>query len=396
MGGSISVISDQTQPCEIIPGVEQIEGMASNSASPSDIWIVDLKPDITFEGEPLETIVMKMWLTSPSLPKMVKDTRALNYEVKVYKQIKRMIDDKVCSNFIEYITSGNCMGREIKKFPIDSYNFQRNSTFMDSGLPNRPSITQETQKVDGMFDFDGREYTILCTKPVFGGSLGDYLDRYHFTASGQSLIIQTLFGCLAMASNGITHNDLHPDNILITGNLKTPKTVYYVMDDKSNKGVISLKVFREAKIFDFDRAYSSTLGSNEILDEYVCKSRSQCNRTIPNLDMVKFLCYVANHFAKNDQLRDYVISWMIDNDGDEVEENILSKYFREDKSCFLRTVKDGKKVAIPDSEYSKFYSPEKIIRECIKSFAYTAITEEVSVKNIPEGAEVYYPTKRVL
>jgi hypothetical protein len=390
MGLSSSTLTSWTDPCSLPEKTVIVRGLKSESASPTDIWIAELKDGETFEGKPINSVVLKLWEERTKVPFMKEILEGLDYEIKVYKQIKRIVDKGVCNSFIRYITSGQCYGHQLTEFPgVNRPNFNRNVSYMIEGYTDRPSINSDDRMDMRMGNFSYKRFTVLCTEPAYGGSFDDYIDKHGFTDTTYSLIFQTLVGCYVMANNGIVHNDIHPGNVLLTDN-EPATTVYYVFPSDL---VIELSVDKRAKIFDFDRAYSESLGENPILNNELCMSSSQCNRIIPNLDMVKFLCYLITFFAGTEEKKSEITNWL---SSERITKGDINTLFKEDGECFLRTVRSGKKVSIPDKEYEKFNTPMQIVEACFGTLKKNGLASAVSLEDIPEGAEVYHVSRRVL
>ena len=392
MGGVHSTISTWTSPSTFGSKIGSVVGLKSKNASPTDIWVLNFKGEELFEGNVLESVVMKFWLYPPTREDMYSLIGGLNYEIQVYKQIKRLIDKNICGSFVKYITSGYCTGNTLQSFPgVVKSNFNRNATFMDEGYEERPSVNTNFKDVLTLSknsknkteyqDYSYRNFGVLCTEALHGGSFDTYIEKNGYNDNSYSIIFQVLCACFAMANNGITHNDLHTGNILLTE--ISPTTIYYKF---SNGLTLGLSVGIKAKIFDFDRSFSKSLGNNPILEDTLCISHSQKNRTLPNLDMVKFIAYLVNECAGTQEKKREMIS-LISQDR-KVKVNIL-KLFEEDQGCFLRHIKSGKKVAIPDEEYLKFSTPIQSVEQCAKILTKKGLLETLSVEDIPEGSEVY-------
>ena len=107
------IIKYDTDVCKIAPYIKQIEGFDANSASPTDTWVISFKDNVYYENsdkteEPLKRAFIKLFISTDFIS--YPDTKALEYEIKIYRDIIRpLIDYNVCKNFVKYLSSGlNC------------------------------------------------------------------------------------------------------------------------------------------------------------------------------------------------------------------------------------------------------------------------------------------------
>jgi hypothetical protein len=377
-------------PCEMLGNIKSVNGKRSKSSSPSDIWVIDFKTPELLLDKPIYGMVMKFWPNPSIKPEMDILIDGLNYETKVYYQISRLINEGVCDNFVQYITSATCYGNQLSKFPgVSEANFNRNASYIDRGWSRRPSINDNKSKTKRIVNsYANRPFKILCTVPVDGGDFDKPSEG--FNDSTYSIIFQVFMACFSMQNNGITHNDLHTGNILLTSKPPPFSTLYYKL---SSGIIVSVYAEKEAKVFDFDRSYSRTLGKNNILDEHECKEHSQCNRTIPNIDMIKFACYLISDFSGTQEKKSEIMGWL---SSDRKQKNKLLKIFQVDDRCFLRRIINGEKRAMYTEEYAKFATPEEIVENCAKTLMKKGILEIIDEADIPEGSRVNDISKRVL
>ena len=118
------IIKYDTDVCKLSPYVKQVKGFNANSASPTDTWVVYFKDNVYYENtdkteEPLKNAFIKLFISTDfnSYP----ETKALEYEIKIYRDIIRpLIDYNVCKNFVKYLGSGlNCTYYDLKSMLID-------------------------------------------------------------------------------------------------------------------------------------------------------------------------------------------------------------------------------------------------------------------------------------
>lgn len=102
------VLTRESNICLLSTCVQSLEGLASASASPTDIWIINFKPDTTYDGQELATAFLKIsvnpnYLDTPA-------NQGLQYELKVYARVvNELLDRRVCPHFVRgYLVSSMC------------------------------------------------------------------------------------------------------------------------------------------------------------------------------------------------------------------------------------------------------------------------------------------------
>jgi len=64
MGGAFCKnLSAYTNACEMSRCVQRIQGLASNSVSPTDTWIIHFKPGVHYEMAPIKTTFTKVFVS---------------------------------------------------------------------------------------------------------------------------------------------------------------------------------------------------------------------------------------------------------------------------------------------------------------------------------------------
>ena len=108
---------DEINLCtDIVNYVESINGAESNSASPTDTWILTFKPDapIYHRYKRINNCFFKIFIDPSTIIEPsyehLEYLNALTYELNVYSDvIYPLIKNNVCSNFVKYLSSGtNC------------------------------------------------------------------------------------------------------------------------------------------------------------------------------------------------------------------------------------------------------------------------------------------------
>lgn len=100
-------------------------GVPSNSASPTDQWLVEFEPNTlyTYENTSLDITngFMKIFVTNPLLSDFANVQKdALNQEIKLYKSIQSIMQRQINGHFVRYLISVN----ESETLDMDNmYNF---------------------------------------------------------------------------------------------------------------------------------------------------------------------------------------------------------------------------------------------------------------------------------
>lgn len=108
-------LNEASNKCLIAECVNDIMGLPSNSASPTDVWILRFVNGTNYNGRPVDTAVMKWWLNPRSIVANNVDNLlvsrgssldtaplfALDYEADIYSRvINPLVNNNICSNFV--------------------------------------------------------------------------------------------------------------------------------------------------------------------------------------------------------------------------------------------------------------------------------------------------------
>ena len=107
------ILDENTNVCDIKDCIKKIKGLQSNSASPTDSWIVDFKENTYYQSDKIYSGFLKIFINPESAKKFkyeYKNLLSLDYELRVYKDIIRpLVDLNICTNFVKYLAGGsNC------------------------------------------------------------------------------------------------------------------------------------------------------------------------------------------------------------------------------------------------------------------------------------------------
>ena len=379
MGGNCSNLQQYDDACKISSCVASVKGLASNSSSPTDTWILKFKSGTNYDEIPVKTGFLKFWIDPDSIPRNVIDNgtvskdymkllNGLNYEVKVYRNIIRpLIDYNICPNFVKYLGSSQRCSflnlQDICKGKASALkNLPRNISYMFYNQSNRPAIEDSTavpipQQYELQPAFLGSlTYNFLINQMIPDGTIkfADWQAQYinsnaKFTPDYWRVVFQVMAACYAMSLTKMTHNDLHIGNIWVIPFSHNKEPVAYIYNNKNYNFVPKVKVM----IYDFDRAYVHSFRDNQTLAGPTCAQGSQCNEFIPNKDVIKFFGYVYNS-TQNIENRVTII------------EDILTK--NKQQADYLKDVYNNNLFLISSSgnrissrEFNAFNSPDKIL-----------------------------------
>ena len=314
--------------CNIAKCTQKVTGFRADSASPTDIWKVELKPNTKY-GDTLITtpLILKIFVAGGDYVTIASDSSKefcgtlqipaeLIYEKKIYEHvIDSMLTNKINPFFVKYYGgSTNCTFDDLKNiltkgFPtantIDiEYNLIRNLVYMVNRWQNRPAIIEKlildpsvTQPM--MECKDVLKYGMIATAAVTGDKFETWLQSKisppnetnpnELTAEGWEGVLQVVSALAAMESYKCSHNDLHLQNIFVEN---TPETTYYLTFDAYGQiYTTKLKCNMKVALYDWDRASYKTIGDNPYLinNWYMCVHFGECKDYIPQRDLLKFI-----------------------------------------------------------------------------------------------------------
>ena len=374
-----------TNVCQISNCINSVKGIASNSASPTDIWIISFNDKVTYINKKIKKAILKIFADPDSLSYIstdrskINDIEGLNYELHIYKDIiSNILDYNICPNFVKYLASGeNCTYNDLLNMLIDHLenddrkltsgecmnSLNRNITFLYENKRNRPPI-QLIEYTRFNKPNNNLTYNMIMNETSNGIKLSDWINKYSlnrdFETELWNIMLQIAVACYSMALSKMVHNDLHSGNIFIE-TYDTEKIITYYI----NNSPIVIKTKFKALIYDFDRGYCVRLGNNPILIPQYCKIASQCNEFIENKDIVKILCYIVTDIKDKTIKLKLLKLLTIDNNN----LNELYQTYNETRGgfCFLQEIKFGQIMSKPISFYRKLNNNEQVINN-IKNY----------------------------
>lgn len=318
--------------CNLGSCVEQVTGISSNSASPTDAWVIKFRPGTTTLNEngtktAVDNAFLKYYITPSSWKELFLEMRGpdadylnagykqligLNYEMLVYEYvIKPLIDRNICPHFIRaYNHSRYCNFESLVTMYPEPARIRRNITYLFNGWKNRPSINEPVEESADRtlqiysFPVDRLQYSYILNQaidPATTNTLQQFFQKVIATPTAEMKIklvvslFQCAYACYCLYLAGTAHNDLHDANVWITTR-PTKKNVLYTAGT-SSYGFRGIDIC--ARIYDFDRAYCKSVGANYLLTGDDCADTSQCNYVANAKDFIKLICYLYGDMAED-------------------------------------------------------------------------------------------------
>ena len=399
-------LTDKTQICNIGSCVKKIIGLPSDSASPTDTWVINFKDNVYYNNIKIDKGFLKIFV-SPYTRSISKqrhvETIALDYEINIYKNIiKNLIDYKICPNFIKYLASGtNCTFENMLEIlngniytssgslisPSQTMkNLQRNMIFLqydvDEDADKRPEINDNTNLIYKYPPISmGVKYNMIMTEDANAIKFDVWIkNNRHYPGFEKDLwevLFQIFVACYSMSLSKLVHNDLHSSNIFIRSSTLSKNVLYYI------NGIPTMINSRYlALVYDFDNGFVEKFGNNPKLVGYFCDVSSQCNTYIENKDIIKILCYVYSH-VKNDIIQNKILELLTSNNS--YKKELVYTYKNNKSFCFLQQ----NNYAQPFDFYNKFHNCEIIINN-LKKLMVELPLENVSENNIFKCNKKYF------
>lgn len=245
-------LTEYNNVCEMAKCLtSNVMGLSSDSASPTDTWIVEFNDGTTYEGEPIKKAFLKLWISNETFKRTnaTKDDKfqelmaknsGLNYEVAVYRDIvKPLIETNICPNFIKFLGVGkDCSFDDVVSMAMGSDNKRDISSYEDtvfctstiiandSDNMKRKKITETyTTEVVKKLEVSAPrkivkekfKYNIIANEVIKPGtmSISEFLDKTVDNVVKAKVIFQALAACYAMSCSKMIHNDLHLGNVYI-------------------------------------------------------------------------------------------------------------------------------------------------------------------------------------
>lgn len=316
------VLTKASNVCLLWSCVQKAEGLESTSASPTDIWKLEFKPNTTYYGEEQSSAYLKISVNPDYLD--TPANQGLEYEREVYAQVtNELLDRRVCPHFLRGLLMGSMCsfddlvrilkaGVDPATLPPDApkdylqillieniafmtakprvYSKKRSSAAaLEQTVNRRTSITNfgvRPEPPPFVRDPDATEnieqnlrYGCLVTELLPVVSLSDWLakDTKFRYDDFLGVVFQLIVTLWVLELRRMVHYDLHTGNVLIE-NVR-PRRLGYVLNGVEYK--VNTTYF--VRVFDYDRSYVVSMGCNRWHTETECQF-------VPNLDLARLLC----------------------------------------------------------------------------------------------------------
>lgn len=286
MGAAQSCTLDHlSNLCQMHKCITHIKGHASNSASATDTWECELKPETTFQGQKVTHAFMKIGINPASMPRpkpldsalkrqqaldRIEAATGLMYEFQVYHRlVTPILDAGICPNFLRsYLISYNCkyddllsalqvgLAPQIDREQVYKH-LNRNLYYLYTTVDHRPAI-QSRSELHRATPSPALRYMALTTEFNKVKDYWVWLSENHSVESRREVLLQILMALYVMSKSKLMHNDLRAPNIFVQL-LPAAETWTYIINGGEP---ISVRTFYLVKIYDFDRATCVSLGKN--------------------------------------------------------------------------------------------------------------------------------------
>ena len=383
---------------DILNIVKTYDTFASTTASPSETLIVTFKDNnVTYDNVVIEKAFLKIFINpevsyfrTPWSNNSVSFSYAGLYEFKVYRdRIKPLVDTGVCPFFVKFLGGNEILTYEQLKqllqtrTDFNENNLLRNLLYLYEDRNNRPALNQNNPSLQDVMQSSNYLQTSTnyfnihtsLTTIRFVFSMLEAIDKsttiqLHNMLQNNSrstnrtitdetwiVIFQIALACYALFQSKVTHNDLHANNVFVETLTESTQYIFKVQNM-----YYTFTTNKKAKLFDFDRAYSSVHGVNPMINSVprFCESLSVCNKNIEQIDIVKVLCSLSFYYPNH---RANIIDLFIPGNIPPGERTTLQQYWmyvfsQENPSCLLQQQRNQ---SVPRINYNKLLNFEAII-----------------------------------
>lgn len=386
---SVGCVLNNTSICQLSTCVRKISGLASNSSSPSDTWLIEFQNGTKYVDASgrvidipeafcklfIEPKSLEDWLESAGMTSEMKkewnprlqQLEGLEYELSFYAQIvDEILQSRKSPHFVRLFSAGSgCSFKDLVNtlekggVPFAESSLARNLYYTFRTDIIRPAITNSTipKWPENWGDF---KFAFMLSQKIdtkYSVSLSDWIqksgDTPNFMANLLLILFQLCQACYALYLEDACHNDLHSGNVWITTRNDIKKNILYIVGDIT---YIFPQVTIMSRIFDFDRAYAKKLGPNHLLAEKTCANNGHCNKVLEPKDFVKLLCYVVSQVKS--PLRKHTLRNLLYSERTYESDLVAFDKFMTNSKCFFST------YLIPqwnDATFAKFASYPEIL-----------------------------------
>jgi hypothetical protein len=275
MGGACSNLAQLSNPCDLAACTQSFQTFPKSTASHSVQAMLVLLPGTHFRGNPVNSVFIKLFIQpqslTPTLYKqfetavvMMRNIRFLTYnqivntlqklrqELIIYGSvIQPIVTQQICPFFTNvYSTSHNCHYSQLESMlGPNLYESIGKSLFSKRaiGLQINKKLRDLLQNI---------EFGVIVSQ--VGGNIS--LERLLVQEQKNKtigkiqwfqLLFQVAWGIYVLQVAGVTHNDLHANNILVE---VTPNPLMYCLCKNNPLSYFTFQTSYKAQIYDFDRS----------------------------------------------------------------------------------------------------------------------------------------------
>lgn len=205
----------------------------------------------------------------------------LAYEAAIYTQVVNpMMADDQCANLVT--SAAWVPSQPIAQYYFDVLDLVRDGFAAGGGEDNFAQLRDFKDAVEAQAGGAAATVSTLVTlvPPNFGGSVWDQFDTLR---DDWRLPFQMAYTLAACELNGLSHNDNHLSNWLVS--LGMP-AVYYAVSASQFVPVAGLRVW----LYDWDLGYAEALGPNPDLGSGSCRELGMCNAVSGLHDLAQMAC----------------------------------------------------------------------------------------------------------
>lgn len=198
----------------------------------------------TSDAKTPETFFAKLYCDTVDGVEVPSD---LSLEKSIYYLVKRELCDTYhIPLFVQYVDQYTALDAQTLWNTFNSQDAEMSSAFIESlvGLATIKDIAKCT-------------FGVIVTQYISGGSLLDFLKKNRRDSNEYDFLVimaQVLFALWSLHDIGVTHNDLHPGNVLLEVLPDPINICIEVQVDKSRRVSLPMRSKYLVKVFDFDRA----------------------------------------------------------------------------------------------------------------------------------------------
>jgi serine/threonine protein kinase len=331
--------------------IEDAKLLPKESASPSEVIF-----DKLVAGKTSVDVSIKIFLdiekaVNPSNPEealiifSANAISGLKYEVKLYKQILRLIQAGKSPHFVNFIGYAECKLENVFSFLSGDQRYRLQESLKENygtlvvDHPEIPVCILLTEKIGSGQAFGLPNGTV--------STLSQLVSKENFQPI-DSIFFQLIYTLALMDRESIMHNDLHSGNILVTRFPKKIKMLYGVKTRVETKYYL-LDTMYVPYIYDFDFGYSSKLGKNAKLNDF--PDFTWENKFIAKFDLYTLLCmfgfkklgglYNDSFLARNEENREEVFGV-----SEEQEAKLIPEFVEIGDGIYIATKADLERIHI--------------------------------------------------